>query len=103
MIRSMIRRRIIEHRHAPMVERGHSRGCNGLGLIIPRWVPQWFTRAIFEIDPLLLDHQWPLLHQGMDSADIFPNDAHKQHLDRHEEKYADDQWGDANGKVAPKD
>jgi hypothetical protein len=74
-----------------------------LGLAVLQSVPQWFTRAIFEIDPLLFDHQRPLLHKGMDGADVFPNDAHKQHLDRHEEKYADDQWGDANGEVAPKD
>src|ERR1035437_34404 len=101
MIRSMTRwkfieQKIIERRHAPMVERRPSRGRTGLGLIVRQWIPQWFTRAIFEIDPLLLDHQRPFLHKGVDGADVFSNDAHKQHLHRHEEKYADDQWGDAN-------
>src|ERR1022692_57717 len=77
----------------------HLRGYTPLGFIFT----QRFTRAVFEVDPFLLDHQGPLLDKGVYGADVFADDAHKQHLDRHKEKHSNDQRSDANGKATPKD
>src|ERR1035438_1839912 len=65
-------------------------------------VTQRLTGTKFEINSLLLDHQRPLLHQGMDGADVFVDDAHKKHLQGQKEEDADDQWGDTDREFIPK-
>src|SRR6266516_1209659 len=46
---------------------------------------------ILEIDALLLNHQGALLHQRVDGADIFAENANKNHLQGHEKEHAYDQ------------
>ena len=55
----------------------------------------------FEVHPLPLDHQRPLLDVGMDRADVLPDNPHGNQLNRTEEEDADYQGRDADREAVP--
>jgi hypothetical protein len=56
-----------------------------------------------EIDPLLLNYQWPMQNLCVNGPDIFRYDSEEKQLDSSEEEEPNHQWRQTSGKALPVD